>query len=168
MFSLHLRTVFVWSAFLALAHPASLAWAQSRSAQKARDRVIREIEHVLRVPGDGVGFTTWYVLAFFDQAKRITEELKHSTATHRHYNITREVSGVKRVMLVHGRRQAAEAVLQYMLSANMALESMSPTNSPNRCACGKLWDYRAFYSETDARGLYAVLVAQMPSSASSR
>lgn len=120
---------------------------------------------MLRVRGDRGGSATWYVLVFFDEARRISRQLTQSTSRYDVYAVNGEQYGVRKVLLLEGRRPAAEAVLQYLFSANAALENMPAIHSPNVYAFGKIWDFRAFTTEAEAKAVHTLLT---PSSTSSR
>jgi hypothetical protein len=146
----------------------SVVWAQSYSERKMHERAIRQLEAALEVRGDKAGSSTWYVLVFFDQAQRISQRHFKSTPTYDLYHIIGESYGVKDVRLVQGRRQAAEAVLQYLSSANTALQNMPPLNSPNRYVFGKYWVFHPFATEAEARSVHEKLTPKSASAASSR
>lgn len=167
MYSRLLRTVLGFTLFLGLTAQVSPLSAQSYSAGKAQERAVRQLEEVLEVRGDRSGSATWYVLAFSDQAKRISKRLSLSTPAYNVYDIIGEFYFVKNALVVQGRRGAAEAVLQYLHSGNAALEKMPRINSPNTYVFGKFWDFRTFASQVEARSLHATLTAPKTSSASS-
>jgi hypothetical protein len=160
-----LRTLLVWLVFVGITDHGFHALGQSGAAQRAQDRAIKQLEKMLTVPGDGGGFSTWYVLVFFDGVQRISRNLTQSTSRYDVYTVKRELYGAKKVLLVQGRRSAAEALLQYLLSANVALEKMPAIGAPNCGSANKNWDFRAFITEVEAKALYTMLTA---SSAPSR
>ncbi len=95
---------------------------------------------------------TWYVLMFRDIARAETET---TTA------IERRAVKVDGAMVIQGRTQAAMTVAQFLTKSNTAVDAVAanvPRGSQlNQSAANKLWEYRAFRTEFEAKAFLATL-----------
>ncbi len=132
----------------------------------AETRFLRGIEKKLVTrlnskanPGDR---DTWYVLLFLDRAIAQTYGESSSSRTLATLRLMKPDGAV-----VQGRGEAALATARFLAGTNNAGKGVRPpsTGEPaeaSRFGGDKLWDYRAFKTEGDAKAFLAQVLPQPP------
>ena len=109
-------------------------------------------------PGDR---DTWYVLMFRDVAgvQTFSESRSSSSITR---SLATEAAKVDGAMMVQSRREAALTVARFLTKSNTAAQSLTipvqHSSQKSQAAANKLWKYKAFATEDEAR-LFMALIA---------
>lgn len=138
--------------------------AAERKFEMARKKEVNAVEKALATKGGGADKETWYVLLFSERADRVAASASKGIGGKGggvRGSLKFDSSSASNCVKVQGREAAAEAVVNFMMSAPTAQEKLGkgPVRGPGMVNVSRDWDFRAFRSDAEAQALYSSIVA---------
>lgn len=151
--------LFSWLGMALLAQADSTA---QRKFEMARKKAVREIEKDLVTKGGAGDAETVYVILLMERADRVSVQGGGGGRGGRgsRGRVSFTAANSNNCIKVTGKHAAAEAVVNFMMSAPQAQNQLKSGGGRGLTSVSRDWDFRAFRSESDAQALYTSLSAK--------